>query len=342
MFTSSTKKAGGRRRRLGAVVATIAALSMIAAGCGSGGSGGSGGGGGGGGGAAPKGLPQGTPGEGKPAVTLGTKDFAEQFLLGDLYQQALQAKGFTVEQKQNIGASEVIDKAFTSGQIDFYPEYTGEIVSTVGGYKKPLKSKEETYQRAKAFVEKNRGATLLPQTPFQDIDVVVVKPEFAKKHNLKSIADLENVGPKGKGVSFAAQPPSKTRYQGYLGLQQAYGLTEVKFVGVQVGVTYTALDNGSANTADVFSTDGQLTTGDYVQLEDPKNIMGFQHVAPVVKNSVLKEQGPAFAETLNWVNSLLTVEAMQQMNKAVQLNKQDPAAVAKKFLEANGLQTAGA
>jgi osmoprotectant transport system substrate-binding protein len=325
------------RRRLGAIVVSLAVTSLVAAGCGSGGSGGSGGGGESGG-ATPKGLPAGTPGQGKPSITLGTKDFAEEFLLGDLYEQALKAKGFTVDQKQNIGASEVIDKAFSSGQIDFYPEYTGEIVSTVGGYKQPLTSKEDTYNRAKKFEETKRDATLLPQTPFEDIDVVAVKPDFAKKYKLKSIADLENVGPKGKGVKFAAQPPSKTRYQGFLGMQQAYGLTAAEFVGVQVGVTYTALDKGSANTADVFSTDGQLTTGKYVVLQDPKNIMGFQHVAPVVKNSVLKEQGPAFTQTLNWVNSLLTTEAMQKMNAAVQIDQVDPAVVAKKFLAANGLK----
>lgn len=334
---------GSRSRwRRGSVVASLAALSIVAAACGggSGGGGGSGsaGSGGSGGGATAAGLPEGTPGEGKPAVVLGTKDFTEEYLLGDLYEQALKAKGFNVQQKQNIGGSEVIDKAFSSGQIDFYPEYTGEIVSSVSGYKQPLKSAQETFDRAKAFEEKQRNATLLPQTPFEDIDVVVVKPDFAKKHNLRSIADLTNVGPKGKGVKFAAQPPSKTRYQGYLGLKEAYGLTNVEFVGVAVGVTYSALDSGSANTADVFSTDGQLTSGNYQPLADPKHIMGFQHVAPVVKKSVLKEQGPAFTQTLNWVNALLTTKAIQKMNAAVQLNHVDPGVVAKKFLDANGLK----
>ncbi|MDT7585655.1 MAG: osmoprotectant transport system substrate-binding protein [Pseudonocardiales bacterium] len=326
-----------------AAVAALAVLTLVLAGCGGGAPGGAAGSGGGA--AAPSssgagvGLPAGTPGQGKPAVTVGDKDFSEAFLIGDLYEQALKAKGYTVNLKANVGGSEVIDSAFKAGQIDVYPEYTGEILSSVAGDQGRTTSAEETWQKAKAFEEANRGATLLPQTPFQDIDVVIVKPEFASAHNLKAIGDLKNVGPGGQGVSWAAQPPDKTRYAGLVGMQQAYGLTNVAFVGVDVGVTYSALDTGTVNSADAFSTDGQLTTNKYTVLDDPEHIMGFQHVAPVVKQSVLATQGPEFAQTLNWVDSLLTQQAILQMNAAIQLNHVDPATVAQKFLAANGLQS---
>jgi osmoprotectant transport system substrate-binding protein len=286
----------------------------------------------------PSGLPAGTPGQGKPPITLGDKNFSEEFLIGDLYEQALKAKGYTVNLKANVGGSEVIDSAFKSGQIDLYPEYTGEILSSVAGDQSRTTSAEETFDKAKAFEESQRGATLLPQTPFQDIDVVIVKPDFAAAHQLKAIGDLKNVGPGGQGVSWAAQPPARTRFAGLVGLQQAYGLTNLAFVGVDVGVTYSALDTGAANSADGFSTDGQLTTGKYVALDDPEHIMGFQHVAPVVKQSVLAAQGPEFAQTLNWVDSLLTQDAILRMNAAIQLDHVDPAQVATKFLAANGLR----
>jgi osmoprotectant transport system substrate-binding protein len=348
MSDSITRKTLGARRswRHGSMVASLTVLTMAVAACGGAGSGagaGSGSSAGGGPGASGPasnaGLPQGTPGQGKPTVTLGTKDFPEEFLLGELYQQALQAKGYTVNLKSNIGGSEVIDTAFQSGQIDAYPEYTGEILSSVAHQTGRTTSAQETFDKAKAFEEQNRGATLLPQTPFQDIDVVIVKPDFAKKYSLQSIGDLGKVGPGGQGVSWAAQPPDKTRYAGLLGMQQAYGLTNVKFVGVPVGVPYNALDSGAVNSADAFSTDGQLTTGKYQQLDDPKHIMGFQHVAPVVKQSVLNQQGPEFAQTLNWVDSLLTQKAILAMNAAIQLNHQDPTTVAKQFLAANGLKS---
>lgn len=283
------------------------------------------------------GLPAGTPGQGKPAITIGDKNFSEENLIGDLYQLALQAKGYTVTMKANIGASEVIDSAFQSGQINLYPEYTGEILAADAHQTGQTGSAQQTWQQGKAWEEANRGATLLPQTPFQDIDVVIVKPAFAAKYHLKTIGDLNNVGPHGKGVTWAAQPPDRTRYAGLAGMQQAYGLTGVAFDGVDVGLTYNALDSGSVNSADAFSTDGQLATGKYVALTDPKHIMGFQHVAPVVKKSLLASEGPAFAQTLNWVDALLTQQAILQMNAAIQLHHLDPGAVARQFLAANGL-----
>ncbi|MGH9068074.1 MAG: glycine betaine ABC transporter substrate-binding protein, partial [Acidimicrobiales bacterium] len=191
---------------------------------------------------------------------------------------------------------------------------------------------------AKAFEEAHRSATLLKQTPFQDTDVVIVKPAFAKKHNLTTIGSLKNVGPNGKGVVVGGQPSFKTRYEGLVGMMQAYGLTAIAFKGLPVGVDYKALDSGQVNAADAFSTDGQLTTGNYAALTDPKHIMGFQHIAPVVKKALLQKEGPALAQTLDWVNSLLSLKAIQTMNAAVQLNHANPAAVAKAFLAANGLK----
>src|SRR5829696_1857698 len=105
------------------------------------------------------------PGKGKPAVTIGSKDFTEQFILGQLYTQALKAKGYTVTFKQNIGSTEVIDKALTSGKIDMYPEYTGTILSVVAQQSKRPTSAAGAYQAAKKFQE-GRGFTLLDATPF--------------------------------------------------------------------------------------------------------------------------------------------------------------------------------
>src|SRR5918912_648769 len=96
------------------------------------------------------------PGKGKPGVTLGAKNFTEQFILGELYKQALEAKGWTVNLKANVGSSEIIDKALTSGQIDMYPDYVGTILSVVAGRNNPPASAKATYQAAKKF-EEGRG-----------------------------------------------------------------------------------------------------------------------------------------------------------------------------------------
>jgi osmoprotectant transport system substrate-binding protein len=275
----------------------------------------------------------GQPGKGKPPVKLGTKNFPEEFVLGQLYKQALEAKGYTVQFKNNIGSSEVIDKALTSGQIDAYPEYTGTILSVIAHQTKRPNSADGTYAAAKAFQEK-RGFTLLDKTPFFDTDALAVKPGYAQKNGLRSDGDLKKV----KHWNYGAPPENKTRFEGVIGLKQVYGLNNFTFKPLAIGLQYKALDQGQIDVADVFTTDGQLQGGKYTVLTDPKAVFGFQNEAPVVKKSLLTQEGPEFAQTLNAVSSKLTLEAMRKMNGAVVLDKQDPAKIADQFLRANGLK----
>ena len=272
------------------------------------------------------------PGEGKPAVTLGTKDFPEEFILGELYKQALEAQGFTVNLKKNIGSTEVIDKALTSGQIDGYPEYLGVTVAVVARKNVVAKSAEETYQLAKEFYE-GRGQTLSEQTPFFDVDAIGTNKSFADENGLKTLADLKKL----KSFTVGARPEFKDRFQGLKGMQEEYGLTNAKFVQLAQGITYQALDSNDVDTINVFSTDAQLASGKYVVLEDPKGIFGYQHVALVIDQKKLEELGGEFMDIINKVNGLLTNDAIIAMNKAVVIDKQPEADVAGEFLKANGL-----
>ena len=272
------------------------------------------------------------PGKGKPAVTIGDKNFTEQYILGELYAQALRAKGYTVNLKANIGTSEITDKALTSGKIDMYPEYTGTILSDLAHQTNRPSDPEAAYQAAKTW-EEQRGYTLLDKSPFADSDALAVKPAFAQKFGLKSVADLKKAG----RFSVGAPPEFRTRYTGIVGMQQAYGLHQIDFKPLSIGLQYKALDSGKVDSADVFTTDGQLQKGSYVLLSDPKFIFGYQNVAPVVSKKLLTAQGSGFTDTLNAVTSKLTLEAMQRMNAAVDIDKQKPAAVARQFLQANGL-----
>src|SRR6266480_5721678 len=275
----------------------------------------------------------GQPGKGKPAVKLGTKNFPESFILGQLYKQALEAKGYTVQFKNNSGSTEIIDKALTSGQINVYPEYTGEIVLTVEGQKQSPKTADATYAAAKAFQEK-RGFTLLDKTPFFNTDALAVKPPFAQKNGLRSDADLKKL----KHFTYGAPPENKTRFTGAVGMKKVYGLNNFTFKPLAIGLQYKALDQGKIDVADVFTTDGQLQGGKYTVLVDPKAVFGFQNATPVVKTSLLSKLGSGFTETMNAVSSKLTVEAMRRMNGAVVLDKQDPGKIADQFLKANGLK----
>jgi osmoprotectant transport system substrate-binding protein len=273
------------------------------------------------------------PGKGKPRVTLATKNFTEQFVLGQLYTQALRARGFTVVLKENVGTSEILDRVLTTGGIDMYPEYIGVIVQELAGAKDRPKTAAETYRRAKAFEEK-RGFTILAKTPGFDADANAVRPELARRFGLKSTADLKKLGP----FRYGGPPENRTRFQGAVGMKQVYGLNNLQYVSLQIDKRYPALHSGKIDVAAVFTTEGQLTQKKrYVLLTDPKGIFGFQNITPVVSKKVLREQGPVFQQTLDAVSAKLTNDALQKMNAAVDLGKQKAADVARAFLRANGL-----
>jgi len=273
------------------------------------------------------------PGKGKPTIILGDKNFEEEYVLGYLYAGAFKAEGYTVDLKPNIGGSALINKVFQSGKINAYPEYLGEVAATDAGYNKPLTSEAETYKIGEAY-EKAHGATImLPVTPFQDKDEMIVLKSFAKAHHLTKIGQLKALGP----MKYCDYPAEENRYEGFLGLKEVYGLTNLQFVPLAPGLQYKALDSHQCTAADAFSTDPQLLSGKYAVLKDTKHIYGFQHVALVIKTKLLSELGPSFPKIYKRLTDLLTIPVMQALNKGVDIDKKTPEAVANAFLAANGL-----
>ena len=268
-----------------------------------------------------------------PAIVIGTKNFPEEYILGELYKQALVAKGFSVTSKGSLGSTELIQTALTSGKINFYPEYTGVIVQDVFHHNFSGSSAAATASLARRL-EAAKGFTVLNATPFFDTDVVAVTNATAKKYGLKSIADLKKAG----SFKSAAFPECQTRNTCLVGYKKQYGLKSVTFVPLASISAYTLLDQGKVLAADVFSTDPPLgKNSKYTVLADPKHVTGFQNVVPIVKTSVAKSAGSSFTNAVNAVSAKLTQNAIVAMNKAVIVDKQSPAAVAKQFLKANGL-----
>jgi osmoprotectant transport system substrate-binding protein len=266
----------------------------------------------------------------KPTVTIGTKNFTEQYVLGQLYKQALEAKGYTVVYKENIGSSELIDTSIKSGKINFYPEYMGVIVTDLA--KKPYpKTAAATYAAAKKW-EEARGLTLLNRTPMTDTDNFVMLAKTAKKLGVKTIDDLKKV----KSFSYAGFPECRTRITCLLGLKNIYGLKQATFVPLASISVYTLLDQGKVTGGDGFSTDPQLQTGKYTVLTDTKHIFGFQNVAPVVTKELASDKN--LVKIVNAVSAKLTTPAIAAMNKAVGVDKKSPADVANAFLKANHLK----
>jgi osmoprotectant transport system substrate-binding protein len=273
--------------------------------------------------------PQGTESQ----LTLGTKDFTEEFVLGELYKQALAAKSYTVRLRKNIGPTEVIDKELTSGAIDAYPEYLGVALTVAARQENAGDSAAETYRLAKDFYSQ-RGQALSEQTPFENVDAIATTQFFAQQRGLLSLPDLRKL----PSFTLGARPEFAERVQGLKGLQEVYALNNAEFKPIAIGAQYRALDEGEVEAANVFTTDGQLATGDYKVLQDSKRLFGFQHVALVIDEDKLERLGgERFMRVINAVNRRLTTSAMIEMNRAVEVDGQDEALVADRFLTEVGL-----
>jgi osmoprotectant transport system substrate-binding protein len=273
------------------------------------------------------------PGAGKPAVTIGDKNYTEQFVLGQLYLQALQAQGFTVTLNQNIGPTDVTLPALKTGALTVYPEYLNTFDSAIAGYRHGFRTRQAAYRAAQRYALAH-GLSLLPMTPFSNTDAIAVTVGFAHDNRLRTIYDLRRVA---GTMAIAGAPQLAQSAPGLPQLSSAYGVTPEAFKAVPVGAQYAALNTGSVQAAYVNSTDGQLASGDYRLLADYRRIFGWGNVMPVVSTKALIDEGPAFAATLERVNRMLTTPVMRQLNAAVDVAKQDPAAVAKQFLETHGL-----
>jgi osmoprotectant transport system substrate-binding protein len=262
-----------------------------------------------------------------PVITIGTKNFTEQYILGELYKRTLERAGFRVRLKSDIGSSEIIDKALTAGSLDMYPEYTGVLLSEIAGDRRRAPTPAAAYQRAKAF-EQKRGFTLLARTPFTDSNALAVLPRYAQKHGLKSIADLAKV----RGVRIGALPEFQTRFEGSVGLHSIYKLSGFRFVPLLFPARYAALDQSKVDVLAVFTTEGQLLAGRYRLLSDPRNLFAFQNLAPVIRSDLARKYGVKLTGPLNALSRRLTTDVMRRMNAAVDLKHEKPAAVAANFI----------
>ena len=269
-----------------------------------------------------------------PPLRIGTKNFTEQFILGELYEQALEAKGFRVVLKRNVGSTEIIHQALLDGALDMYPEYVGVLLSEVANRRMRPASPRAAYRAAEAFEARN-GFTLLATTPFSDSNALAVKPSYARRYGVRTIADLRQVP---GTVRIGAPPEFRTRYEGLIGLARRYDIHNVEAVALPIGAQYDALDEGRVDVAAVFTTDGQLADRRYVLLEDPRGVFGTQHVAPIISRRALRARGPRLEATINAVSRRLTARAMREMNAAVDLDGRRPRDVAAEFLRREKLR----
>jgi glycine betaine/choline ABC-type transport system substrate-binding protein len=271
--------------------------------------------------------------ESKPTFTVGSKNFTEQFVLGEIYAQALEAAGFKVKKQLNLGSELIAYKALKAGKIDAYPEYTGTALTSFFGVKTAdvPKDSNKAYEDAKAGFAKN-GITALPPTPFENTyRLGMTKAGAAKIGNPKKISDLKG---KESKLAITGFPECKQRQDCLLGVEDAYGLKFGKFVSSEQ--KYQVLDSGDADVAFIFTTDGDLAGGKYVVLDDDKKFFPPYNVTFNVRNEALKNLGPEGQKVIEQVQKPLTEKVMQELNARVDIDKQKPAEAAKSYLQQAG------
>jgi osmoprotectant transport system substrate-binding protein len=266
-------------------------------------------------------------------VRVGSKNFTEQFIVAEIYAQALENAGIKARTRPNLGATLIAHAALLNGDIDLYPEYTGTAMAHV--VKGDLSgSAEQTYETVKNYYEKNLHLTLLEPTHVNNGYAIVVLPETAVKYKLKTLSDL---GPASKNLSFGAEGSFADRSDGLPGMSRVYGIHFKDFRNLaKLGIRYSALTSKNIDVSFGFTTDWQIAADRLVVLDDDKHLFPPYFLVPVIRQDTLA-RNPKIADVLNKVASLLNNENMRAMNAAVERDKEEPKDVATQFLKAKGI-----
>lgn len=269
----------------------------------------------------------------QPVIRVASKDFTEQFILGEMYAQLLEANGFKVERKLNLGGTPIAQKALESNEIDLYPEYTGTGLLTV--LKLPVNTDPAAvYNTVKSEYANRFNLVWLDPAPMNNTQAVAMKRSKAQELGIETISDLVA---QASNLVMVGPPEFQEREDGLPGMRQVYGDFSFKeYKSVDPGLRYQAINEGQADVTVAFGTDGEIAAFDLVILRDDKGLWPPYQVAPVIRKEVL-DANPKIAEILNGLAPLLTDEVMQKLNYEVSGKQREPADVAMEFLQQQGL-----
>ncbi|MEQ6899546.1 ABC transporter substrate-binding protein [Nocardioides sp. YIM 152588] len=279
------------------------------------------------------GDPLSTGGADDGAIVIGSANFPESELLMQMYAQALEAKGVAVETKPNIGSREVYMGAFEDGDINLLPEYNGALLAYLSGGTPPegVTSPDDVYDALQEVLPE--GSETLAQSEAEDKDTLTVTEATADEYDLASIEDL---APVAGELVVGAGPEFQERYQGLVGLEDLYGVEFKEFKPLDAGgpLTVQALKKGDIDVANIFSTDSNISTAGWVVLEDPKDLFLAENILPLILSEMVTDDVVA---ALDGVSEALTTDNLTEALARVQVDKDDPATVAKDFLAEHDL-----
>jgi len=275
------------------------------------------------------------PDNGKVTITVGSKNFTEQKVLGEVYAQGLQAAGYKVRKQLNLGDEKTAQRALKQGEIDGYPEYTGTALLSLCEVPTDQipKDPQQAFADTQACFERDQLTAFTP-TPFTSSNEVGVKKEVASQYGLSKISDLAKVD---QDFTLYGSPECRQRTDCLLGLRQTYKLGFKKFTPVDIDLRHQVLERGEQVASIVFTTDPQNKRENIVLLEDDKGMFPPYNSTFVVRDEVAEQAGADLPKVLEQIQGGLTDEVMQELNARVDLDKETPKQVAQAYLQEAGL-----
>ena len=268
-------------------------------------------------------------------ITVGSKNFTEQFILGEIYAQALEAAGYDVKKDLNLGSEQIALRALKGGDVDGYPEYTSTALTSFFDVQPQdiPKDAEQAVADSQAQFEEE-GLVAYEPTPFTSANAVGILKKKADELGVQTVSDLEG---KSQNLTLYGSPECRQRLDCLVGLQEDYGLRFEKFTPVDIGLRYDVLDKGQADLSIIFTTDAQLSTrDDVITLEDDQQVFPPGNVTFVASKETADAAGPDLKETVEKVQQGLTERVMQELNARVDVDREEPRAVARAYLRESG------
>jgi len=281
-------------------------------------------------------LIQSNPDNNGVQLTIGSKNFTEQYILGEIYAQALQAAGYDVKTQLNLGSEQVAFKALQDGKISGYPEYTSTALTAF--FHTPPEQvpgdAQKAYEQSKGDFAKD-NLVAYPPTPFSSANAVGMLTSEAQQLGVKTISDLQG---KSQDLTLYGSPECRQRIDCLAGLEKYYGLKFKSFTPVDIGLRYDVLDKGQADLSILFTTDAQLFVNPdkYTILEDDKHVLPAGNVIFIASTQAADQAGPDFAATIQKVQQNLTLPVMQELNSRVDVDKEKPEQAAQEYLKQFG------
>ena len=270
-----------------------------------------------------------------PTVIVGSANFTESAVVGEIYAQALEAAGFTVERHLYFGTRETSQPALESGQLTLMPEYIGALAVALGG--EASSDAQATHDTLQALLAA-RDLTAFNFTPGADSDGFAVRSETADQYDLATLSDVAEVADQ---LTWGLPPECSERPLCGPGLLEVYGIdisaVPVENLNACSAAMAEALDAGAIDVARVCTTQPQIAQFNFVLLADDQGLNPAQNMVPVVTSALADAGGATLADTLNAVSATLTTDALTVLQLEVDVNLQDLEAVAHQWLVDQGL-----